>query len=83
MRHQQERTVIKKEDFLRNLRGGAINISRASRRTGIHRDTYYNWMKVDKDFAVRVNMPLTEDEIRTILNKEIRHKWRKHTETGL
>lgn len=49
-----DRSKTKKELFLKTLSDGKGIITYACQKTGISRQTYYNWLKEDEDFASKV-----------------------------
>jgi len=49
-----DRSKTKKELFLKTLNDGKGIITYACQKTGISRQTYYNWLREDEDFASKV-----------------------------
>jgi len=49
-REEQARTTKKKTDFLQDFEKSIGIITIACETTGISRETYYNWVKTDKEF---------------------------------
>lgn len=50
-----KKTTDKKETFLKHLEKSLGVISTACKRTGITRQTYYNWINSDDEFKEQVN----------------------------
>ena len=52
---KETKTPVQKEKFLNNFEKSLGIISTACKRTGITRQTYYNWINTDNEFKERVN----------------------------
>lgn len=65
---------LKKERFINAYKSSLGNISRSAQLARINRDTYYQWLKDDQNFAVAINDAEAQlnDEVRAILINEAR-----------
>lgn len=59
-RQEQERTRIKKDVFIGFFKRTLGSIKATCEKTGIDRHTYYDWIKLDSEFALRVKQSWQE-----------------------
>ena len=71
---QNRTTILKKENFLNNLKANGFNISKACEETQIARRTYYDWLESDEEFKSSVEdaqEKLIDDAERALQDKII------------
>lgn len=70
---QHRTTMLKKENFLNNLKANGFNISKACKETQIARRTYYDWLESDEEFksAIEETQEQLIDEAEQALKDKI------------